>query len=159
MSTETTPEITPTPEPEIQQPVKRSDMRVRLALKDGGEIECMIMPTLVWIKTEVQRLARRETVLANKWNGEIERMKKLVEEYEKLISEGAPEAEAKAIEIDKFQESLDATNTSLSDIRSKKAKLCIHYPPLNGKQLTADDINWDGTDEKEIENAQRFFFS
>jgi hypothetical protein len=65
------------PDAEDQKPTlpPRGERHVKLVTKDGTEISCSIMPTLMWIKTKFKELVRRQQITNSKLAGIEERRK------------------------------------------------------------------------------------
>jgi hypothetical protein len=135
----------------------RGERRVKLVLKDGTEIACMINPTLMWIKRKFKETLRRQQINNSKLVGFEERRTALHEELRKRSAENDPavaEAESNLTTLYNDVAKIEDANRSMN---FELAALSVHFPVVKDKQISKDDIDWESCDEHEIEEAQRFF--
>jgi seryl-tRNA synthetase len=136
---------------------KRSERRVRLTLKDGTEIDCSIMNTIMWIKQKFKEIVRRQQIISSKLAGIEDRRKTLHDDLTKASSEN----DKSAAEIEKHLEELYKEVSTLEDQNRKMnydlAAICVRFPVVKDKQISKDDIHWEFCDESEVLQAQTFF--
>jgi len=160
-----TSQITETPTPVNNEPSapllpevpKRSERRVKLVLKDGLTIECLINPTLMWIKQKFKEAVRRQQIIASKLAGIEERRKTLHAELQKASADNDPTLPEKEKALDTLYEDVAKLEEQNKKLNYDLAGYSVHLPTVKDKQVTKDEIDWDSCEEDEVMKAQSFF--
>ena len=152
MTTETqTPETTEATLP------PRGERKVTLVTTEGITIECSIMPTLMYIKQHFKEIVRRQQIVASKLAGLESQRIELHMQLTEAIKAKADTAEQVEKDLESLYTEIDKLEGQSKKMNYELAALCLHFPLVAEKSITAEQIAWDKCEESEVINAQTFF--